>query len=289
MTTISARVVLASMNEQTGDILRTFVLRYPRFIHSEFMTHRVFSRNAASSRAIPIRKLISDVINDPVHPLYWYKNKPGMQGTEPMDRFEAEQARIQWDGAKGEAIRFAGAMANTGAHKQIVNRILEPFAHITTVVSATEWSNFYELRDHKDAEPHLRDLAREMQKAVQSTPIKLLKPGGWHLPFVTEPMQIQPDKLDIEMSVACCASTSYKTVDGFDMDRAKARAICQKLMTVPMHASPLEHVAQADSLHNGNYLKPTSHRNYKGFIQLRAMIELGAMDGEFKLVESGDL
>lgn len=275
MTTISAEVVLASLNKSTGDVLTTYLLRYPRFIHSELMTHRVFSRNAASSRAIPVHKLIDQAVHDPATPLYWYKNQPGMQGRVFMEQGDRAEALLDWDMARLDAIRHASKMAQTGAHKQIVNRILEPFTHITTVVSGTEWSNFFELRLHEDAEPHFRVLAEAMKEASAAASVQILRSGDWHLPFAKGPYVLDsPTRDEVKYSVACCASTSYKTVEGFDMTQEVANKICKKLMSVPLHASPLEHVAVADSLWGGEYLKVTSNRNYKGFIQLRAMVEL---------------
>jgi hypothetical protein len=275
MTTISARVVLQSANSETGDAINTVLLRYPRFIHAELMTHRAFSRNAASSRAIPVQKMIDEAINDPAEPLYWFKNQRGMQGFTPMNKHEEEDARQIWHLSRLRAITFAKNMADVGAHKQIVNRLLEPYIHITTLVTATEWSNFFELRDHRDAEPHFRQLAEVIKEELHISPMQSLDPGQWHLPFIECPMAIQPDPLDVKMSVACCASTSYKTVDGFDMTREKAETIYDKLMSKPLHASPLEHVAQADQMYNGGYLKPTGARNFRGWVQLRSMVENG--------------
>lgn len=276
MTTISASVVLASLNSGTGDVLTTMLLRYPRFIHAELMTHRVFSRNAASSRAIPVAKLIEEAIHDPAKPLFWYKNQPGMQGREAMEANDMYEAILQWDCARLEAIKRAEIMAKLGVHKQVVNRILEPYLHITTLVSATEWENFFTLRMHEDAEPHFRQLAAAMYMAKsEHIGVQILRPGDWHLPFAGGPYVLDNPSIEqVQKSVACCASVSYKTVDGFDMTQEKARRICEKLKSVPMHASPMEHVAVADAFYNGNYLHPTNSRNFKGFIQLRAKVEL---------------
>ena len=283
MTTIRAEVVLSSESTQSLKRLSTLVLRYPRFIHAELMTHRVFSRNAASSRAIPVNRLIDEALVDPAVPKYWVKNQAGMQGFQPMEEKEEMAAKMHWDIARLESINRARAMAECGAHKQLVNRLLEPYIHITTLVSATEWDNFFELRNHAMAEPHLRDLAREIEHALDTCDVQRLEPGGWHLPFVQAPMPVQPDPLDVAMSIACCASTSYKTVEGYEMSREKARAICDKLLVKPLHASPLEHVAFVDQVWNGTYLNFDCHRNYVGFAQLRAMIERGDMNEKFQM------
>lgn len=283
MTTISATPILASKHAVTGDVLTTLLLRYPRIIHSEFMTHRKFSKCSASSRAIPVKKLIEDVETNPFAPVVWTKNEPGMQGREELTGDHLSAAKIQWSAALGDALYRARQLANTGAHKQIVNRLLEPFSHITVVCSSTDWSNFLALRDHPDAEPHMQVLAREVRKALDNAEVQELQPGEWHLPFVSalesEFHSVEECKM---LSVARCASASYKTVDGFDMTLARAANIYIKLReSDPIHASPFEHVAQADeytrwSIDGDAMPKHRSqHRNFTGFRQLRAMVEDG--------------
>lgn len=294
MTTITATPILSSVHAVTGDRLDTLLLRYPRCIHSEFMTHRVFSRNAASSRAIPVEKLIADVERDPFVPLVWTKNEPGMQGREVLDAESERDARRHWNLARVRALDAAWRLSETEAHKQIVNRLLEPFAHITVVVSSSHWKNFLALREHPAAEPHIQLLAKAVREALNDAPRQLLQPGEWHLPFVSEQdiaarreyyrsngaLAYALDQGAIEddlkiLSVARCASTSYKTVDGFDMDLERATAIYDKLVNAnPMHASPFEHVAQVDGFSTAlTYCHPEQHRNFTGFRQLRAIIE----------------
>lgn len=276
MTTISAKSILSSMHAVTGDRLDTLLLRYPRWIHAEFMTHRVFSRNAASSRAIPVMKLIEDVINDPAMPLVWTKNEPGMQGYEELEYREKTVCKLAWERAMNAAIKEARFQMDFGAHKQIINRLLEPFVHITVVVTATQWSNFLSLRDHPAAEPHIRMLARAVRQAMEGAEVKILAPGEWHIPFVDwrERKHLLIDEA-LALSVARCASTSYKTVDGFDMTLARAQEIVEKLRTAdPIHASPFEHVAQADEINFAlQWAHADEHRNFVGFRQLRAIIE----------------
>lgn len=275
------------------------------------------SRNAASSRAIPVSKMIADIRADPAIPLYWGANQKGMQASEECDNpvvlnhvlsgelqavydYYGEQdplkvTRIEaWLEGMERAISLAEAFAEAGYHKQIVNRLLEPFMHITVLVSATEWDNFLELRDHKDAEPHIQLLAREVRKCLERTDdIKTLRPGEWHLPFITGDdyehlaraieagFDTGKDGVVLHMikkSVACCASTSYKTVDGFDMTLERAVELHDKLVAArPIHASPAEHVAQADKWHHdtgivGGWGTPAQHRNFEGFRQYRAML-----------------
>lgn len=317
MTEISAKTILRSRNAAAPDyVLSTLLLRYPRFIHPEFMTHRVLSRNAASSRAIPVKKIIDDILADTATPLHWGKNQSGMQAQEECnsniripelpDGFFSKDASRQeaWFRARDNAIEIARAFDAAGYHKQIVNRLLEPFAHITVLVSATEWTNFLELRDHPDAEPHMQMLAREISKCLDDeSTVRTLEPGQWHMPFIDDEANdhwmdaygggqgFTGDDLDsaidsctkdlIKLSVARCASTSYKTVDGFDMTFDRAEKIFDKLVnSKPVHASPLEHVAMVDDHayfsprldETPIWANPAEHRNFNGFRQYRAMV-----------------
>ena len=144
--------------------LTTFVLTYPRFIHSEFMTHRVFSRNASSSRAIPVSKQIAMVLKNPAMPIAFGANKKGMQAGETFGFFKQFLCRIVWRLACYAAVFFATLMEKLNVHKQYANRILEPFAHITVVCTATDFANFFALRCHKDAQPEIKELAILMHK-----------------------------------------------------------------------------------------------------------------------------
>ncbi|SKB63421.1 FAD-dependent thymidylate synthase [Sphingopyxis flava] len=310
MTTISSTTILRSRNAAAPDkVLSTLLLRYPRCIHAEFMTHRVFSRNAASSRAIPVEKLIKDVEENPFIPVYWGANQRGMQAGDEIDAplylqgashfdmidrcYDPISKEAGWLHARDQAISAARAFAKAGYHKQIVNRLLEPFAHITVLVSGTEWDNFLELRDHEAAEPHIQILAREVRKCLErEDDIQDLEPGEWHLPFVDEKvMEVRPRARGgihtsdaIKLSVARCASTSYKTVDGFDMTLDKAVELHDRLVgSTPIHASPAEHVAQADGVsrwetYDGEgsdtpiWENKREHGNFIGFRQYRHML-----------------
>jgi hypothetical protein len=310
MTTISAKTILRSRNASAPNkVLSTLLLRYPRFIHAEFMTHRCMSRNAASSRAIPVKKMIDDILADTAMPIHWGAAQKGMQADQecshPVNLFEARhgvgnywaEPQYAWVRARDNAIEVARAFDAAGYHKQVINRLLEPFLHITVLVSSTEWDNFLELRDHKDAEPHIQMLAREIRKCLEDeSTVQTLEPGQWHLPFVDDDLDFREvdgtvGSLDdhIKLSVARCASTSYKTTDGFDMTLERAVAIYDKLHTKPFHASPFEHVAQADEFEDLAYHfeRPAfktaacwkhseEHGNFVGFRQLRRQIELAA-------------
>lgn len=276
MTTITATTILRSRNTTAPDkVLSTLLCRYPRFIHAEVMTHRVFSRNAASSRAIPVSKLIEDVLNDPAKPLHWGKNQSGMQAHEELAKADKQKAKLAWNKAWVSAVEHAEIMATSGAHKQLVNRILEPFAHITVLISATEWDGFLELRDHADAEPHMQMLAKAIRQELDHTDnIQDLSPGEWHLPFTTEADgDLEARRI---LSIARCASTSYKTTDGFDMTQDRAERLYSKLFSTPFHSSPFEHQAQADEWDDGcigDFVHSHEHGNFVGFRQLRKQLE----------------
>ena len=174
-------------------------LRYPKFIHGEFMTHRVFSRNASSSRAIPVERMIEDAIRDPAMPSFWGKNQPGMSAAEELDDAEPkyvgreggliterESAKYRWLKARYNAIKECQNLIKLGTHKQIVNRLIEPWCHINVVVSATEWANFFALRCHSGAQPEMKALADAMFDAgMSSIPVALMA-GEWHCPYVGE-------------------------------------------------------------------------------------------------------
>lgn len=198
---IKAEIIADSINIK-GNRLTTFILEYPRFIHAEFMTHRMFSKNAASSRAIPIEKMIQQVQDNPAMPEFWGKNKSGMQANEelsdspsvticltPNNKLsesetisEKEAAKRIWINARNSAIDFVRSMNLLGVHKQIANRILEPWFHIRIICSATEYENFFALRAHVDAQPEIRVLAERMLEAYNNSIPKVLQPGEWHIP-----------------------------------------------------------------------------------------------------------
>jgi hypothetical protein len=240
--TITATVIADSIADGCPR-LTTLQLRYPRFIHSEFMASRSFSRNASSSRAIPIERLIQDVLDDPAMPVYWGANKPGMQAGE-----ELESGHVEWILARDDAIHRASHMARMGYHKQICNRILEPFAHINVLCTATSdaYAHFFALRDHPDAQPEIADLARAMRAAIDGSDPCELGGNAYHLPYIcNSEFSEYPSDILRAISAARCASVSYKTVDGKPMTVDKALAIYDKLAgSDPIHASPFEHIAR---------------------------------------------
>lgn len=260
---IKATVIADSVHPETGTRITTFELVYPRFIHSEFMTHRVFNRNASSSRAIPTAKFIEQVRNEPVMPSHWGKNQKGMQAEEELTPAEIEDAKFIWDNAASAAAVYAEQLRRGQVHKQIVNRILEPFTHIRVVVTSTSWANFYGLRDHEDAQPEIRLLAKAMKKAHEESVPQKLKKGDWHLPYIRsvdcanaynhckyqritrdEPSNEEILGLLLKVSAARCARASYNNFEGKPSTISDDLDLFAKLVEKqPIHASPTEHQA----------------------------------------------
>ena len=299
---IVARVLNKSMNDDGVEII-SFELEYPRFIHSELMTHRALSKNAASSRAIPIAKTLEAVRNNPAMPVQWGKNKAGMQADGEID--DPEMAKWQWLTAANAAADRAVVMEDLGLHKQIVNRILEPFVFMKTVITGTEWENFFFLRDHPDADPTIAELARCMRIAAQNTPATILHPGEWHFAYVETDIgfdratySIDGEEISLEdakkIDAACCAQVSFRKLD---TSIEKALQIYERLAgSTPIHASPFEHAAtpmEKKSWFNHPNIVETwedgiTHAdrqgnlwsgNFKGWIQHRQLISGNYVEG----------
>lgn len=247
--TITAKVIADSVHIYGGKPRRltTFELRYPRFIHAEIMTHRMLSKNSSSSRAIPVQKMIDDVERDPAMFVFWGKNQPGMQAAVEMAPEEIEAAKAEWLAARDSAVAHARRLLELGLHKQNVNRLLEPWLHVTALVSATDWANFYALRDHKDAQPEFQALARAMRAAHRaSTPVdrtERLGINAWHLPLVTDAEREELDEQTaLKVCIGRCARVSYLTHDG-RRDPAADIDLHDRLMRSG-HWSPFEHAAR---------------------------------------------
>lgn len=260
---IKATVIADSVHHATGTRITTFELVYPRFIHSEFMTHRIFNRNASSSRAIPTDRFIEQVRTNPVLPSYWGKNQKGMQADEELSEDQRSDAIFIWEQAASSAATYAEMLRRGQVHKQIVNRILEPFTHIRVVVTSTSWANFYGLRDHKDAQPEIRELAQAMRKAHNESTPRALSQGEWHLPYIAhtdrigaynyckhqritrdEPSREEVYGLLLKVSAARCARASYNNFEGRPSTIEEDLGLFAKLVeNQPIHASPTEHQA----------------------------------------------
>lgn len=300
---IVVRVVAKSCNaENPESVITTFELEYHRYIHAELMTHRLFSRNAMSSRAVPVAKMIEQVRKNPATPIHWGANQAGMQAEKELSGDCLSEVKGEWAASAFNAADSAEFMSDHGAHKQIVNRILEPYQMMKTVVTATELDNFFWLRCHADAQPEIKELADCMYKAYQEADAEHLKEGEWHTPyvqgascqdtgkryyFIGDPFSSDEITLEdaLKVSASCCAQVSYRLLDN-SLD--KAIKIYDRLVeSKPIHASPFEHQAKPiisfDNSSGMTQLWPegVTHMdlnydywsgNFKGWIQHRQLI-----------------
>ena len=253
--------VIADSINPLNDRITTFELTYPRMIHSELMTHRMFSRNAASSRAIPAKILRGLVWNSPAMPVHWGINKSGMSADGQLTGFKLLMAKKVWRATGKAACIAQKCLEKIGLHKQITNRMLEPWQYIRTVVTATEYDNWFWLRDHEDAQPEIAALASMMHESLQDSMPRTLEWGQWHLPYADdeEPMPLV-DRVDV--SVSCCAQVSYRRNDR-SLEKAK-RVVAMLTNGSRLHASPFEHQAKAV-----NYSKAKANAGWpEGFTHL---------------------
>jgi hypothetical protein len=269
--TATAKIIAHSIGPH-GRQICTMVVRYWRAMHGELMTHRVFSRNASSSRAIPVAKMLRQVWSDPAGPQHWGSNRPGMQATTELTGWRLLLAKLLWSWAAKSAAFFSWAMMRVGLHKQVANRVTEPYQYITVLVTSTEWENFYQLRRHSDAQPEMQQLAEVMYRAQEaSTPEKLAN-GQWHMPFVSAREYNVWGLMDaLRMSTARNARVSYLNHDQTAPEPQKDFKLHDDLVcSSPMHASPTEHAAQCMEL-------PTAYANFTGFRSYRRCIESGTI------------
>lgn len=264
--------ILADSVSPVGIRLTTLEVTMPRIVLAEFNTHRVFSRNSASSRAIPVEKRIQSVEVDPFIPEAFGKNQKGMQAGDDLSERESVHAREVWMMAKSAAVTAARELSSIGVHKQLANRLLEPFAWHTIIVTATEWANFYALRCNKMAQPEIRKAAELMRDAMDSSRPRRLDYGQWHLPLCPElegqPAPVGCDwKYWIKISVARCARVSYLTHDG-KRDHEADFDLYARLASSG-HMSPLEHAARPAEGpdHHGAF-----HGNFRGWVSRRREI-----------------
>ena len=251
---LQAQVILGSCTETGAPPIYTVRVRCPRIIWPEIMTHRVFSRNARSSRAVPAKTMLAEIRDMPFVPWHWTANQKGMQGEGGHDAGIAGFTNHgAWLVARDEALQMAELFAKAGYHKQIFNRLVEPFMWIDGLITATDWENFFWLRDHEDAEPHLQDLARLMDQAITAYRPQTLEPGKWHLPYITDHDQSAAEALGEgfellrKISAARCARISYKPFDGNPSVERELERYNQLVRSDRIHASPLEHQARVDA------------------------------------------
>jgi hypothetical protein len=300
MTQIKSQLLLASKNVATKTTLFTFVWTYPRIILPEINTHRVLSRNTSSTRAIPSKKQRARVWEDPFVPVHIGANQKGMQAGEELEGWRRAAAEWIWKTARLPQLGAAWAMERLGVHKQIANRLLEPWVWVQQLISATEWSNLIHQRDHHMAEPHFHELAAQAHQQISAASeffkfmedshtnllynckqghqnsrepmYNLLRPREWHLPFIDRHELSLPLDTQIKVSSARCARVSYLLPENGerssierDLELYNRLASRPEGSSDPLHLSPLEHPATAMS--TGEF-----YGNFRGFKQHRKFI-----------------
>lgn len=260
---IKAEIIADSIGEHRVRIT-SFFLTYPRFIHSELMTHRVFSRNAASSRAIPLKKMIERIEAEPAMPVYWGAEQRGMQSGAELTDEQTERAKQTWIDASKDAIQWAQKLADTGLHKSICNRVLEPFAHMGTLVTSTDYINFFNLRAHPEAQPEFQELAYQMLDLYLANAPREMNEGDWHLPYADKfmPEGLTREQL-LKIVTARAARTSYLTMNN-EIAHEKDYDLHDSLAK-NNHWSPFEHAARCASRACGD----VRFGNFRGWVQYR--------------------
>lgn len=257
---ISAKIIAHSKSAVDGKEIITYRVRFHRYILSEYNTHRVFSRNAASTRAIPIIKQLEIIANEPAMPIFYGKNQAGMSASEELEGEAKEKAEQIILEMMDFCLAKVEELHSIGLHKQHAGRYIEPWMVVEGVVTSTEWDNFFYLRNHPKAQPEIAELAHCMWEAKKQSVPEVLKPGEWHTPYfgdgywkpevshyrngVKQPdVNIDIYTLDeaLKISASCCAQVSYRKQDD---SLEKAEDIYKKLIeSKPCHASPVEHQA----------------------------------------------
>lgn len=266
----STRILTDSL-APCGKRLTTWELTYPRFVHAELMTHRLLSRNSASSRAIPTEKLMARVREDPAMPRWWGRNQAGMQANEELDGSARAEAERLWLAARDQMLAAVEQLGKVGLHKQLANRLIEPWMFITVLVSATEFGNWFHLRNHRMAQPEIAWVARSMWGQYQEHAPAEVPEGGWHLPLVQPSELLSLDEATAKkVSTGRCARVSYLTHEGVrdtDKDVELHDKLCAGPSTgEPGHWSPFEHVARA-------LAEPRRSGNFFGWSQYRKEFE----------------
>ena len=292
--------VLADSLSENGKRLTTFELEYHRMIHAEALTHRVTSRNASSSRAVPLQKAIQNIRENPAFPVHWGAAQNGMQADEEISGETLEQAKLLWQKGIDQSIDLVNEFDKLGVHKQIAARWLETCQMIKVIKTATDWDNLLWLRNDVSSQPEFKELAGSIQEAMdQSIPRKLAY-GEWHLPFIKTERDdagimfyidssggVLTLEEALKISASCAAQVSFRKLND---SKEKALEIYEKLFSGPkLHMSPTEH--QGTPIHSTSVNVPWNPStwqdgvthvtrngglhsgNFDGFIQFRQTLK----------------
>jgi thymidylate synthase ThyX len=290
---ITSKIIAASKHFHTNKSIVTYEITIPRIILSEFNKHRQLSNNSSSSRAVPISKNIEYVLNNTFIPTYWGANKQGMSADVEITIFKQKISKFLWYSLRNVSILFAKTYEMLGVHKQITNRLLELFTYQKLVVTATDWDNFFWLRNHKDAQPEFKKLAELMLKDYEKIIPEILYEGEWHTPYVdhirdnNNELQyvVNGEIVDLEtalkISTACCAQISYRNndnsiekankiftmlnLDNSDVD-SRAHSVCAEHQATPIYNTTLQgkgitHMNKNGKLCSGNFEDWIQHRH----------------------------
>lgn len=269
----SAKVIADSISPD-GSRVTTMEVVIHRFVLAELNTHRVFSRNSASSRAIPISRTLESVKQDPAFPIYWGAEKPGMQSGEELTGHDRLAAEALFREVRSMTVRFIEQYLksqpllgdNVRLHKSVLNRLLEPFLWHKVIVTSTEWENFFGLRCHPMAQPEIRVAAEMMEEAYNFSQPKIIGYGDWHAPYANiSAIAFSNLEMALKTSAARCAWVSTSNHDGEHSWEAIERMYDRLSTAEPMHASPFEHQCTPGD----------GPGNFRGWQQLRHMLEDG--------------
>lgn len=270
MTNISAKLIKAS-RFVGGPTLYSVQTKMPKWMLAELNTHRAFSRSSGSSRAIPIKTMIEQIRKDPFIPVHWGVKQAGMQAEQEHTPEMIKEFTEGWLSHLEATIRVVESYDNKKLHKQVANRLLEPWMMIDTIITATDWDNFFTLRCHKDAQPEMQVLANAIKKVIDEAVPDVLTKGEWHLPYISEDEKLNyPTTILLQMSTARCARVSYHKHDGTDPTPEEDIELFNRLVIAePLHASPAEHQATPISPEGpmGQF------RNLNQWAQFRAYLE----------------
>jgi hypothetical protein len=257
-TDVSVKVILASQNPK-GQKIATIVARYQRFFHSEVLTHKDLTRNASSSRAIPFKKMLSLTRKHMAAPIHWGKNQPGMQAEVELSGFARFMAVFLWHFTGHIVLTLAWLMNFTGVHKQIINRMIEPWTYINVQITATNWERMLKLRLHPAAQPEFRALAVLIQEALRKAEYQQIPWGGWHLPWLNRgDLAYRLAELK-KLSAARSARLSYTPIGEPKINRSKDFNLADDLLS-QLHLSPFEHQAEAK---DGNFANLQGWCNFR--------------------------
>lgn len=237
-----AEVIADSIYRQSR--ITTIQCTFPRIMLCDFNTHRVLSKNSASSRAIPATRKIADVRANPFVPDF-ANNKAGMKAGEPLTEEEQRLAKLDWLESAELACKQAEKLVVRNVHKQWVNALVDPFTWQTVICTGTEWENFFALRAHPDARPEFEIIAKMMKAAMEaSTPQKLSR-GEWHLPYTYPEERLNVTQDVILAACGRIARVSYETHNGKRDIQADIKLA--NTLRIDGHMSPFEHIAQVAS------------------------------------------